>query len=321
MSTHANRGGTFARTKVFAHDLFSWLGAKVLVVHFGIVDCWLRDGRQQLTSPEDFQAAVRDLVSNQATMGPDVLLIVIGILPTNKKMLAKEPKQNEAIAQFNQILREELDGQSAVFLDVEKTYADRLDDLLHLDGHHLSKTGHRVYAEGLSNIILTGFDLTGRAGRAQPDIKALQERVRASIDAKQFDEALADVSETLGPNKDEALGSALVGEIEFARGAFDVAFRYLSSAAKHFPRDVKLWNLTALSAFRVLPSADALSFLAHAHAINPASTSIAFRLMTVLCKEDLYPQALVTLMFSIAAMPIYLLMMLAHALRSSASRR
>ncbi|MEL7388159.1 MAG: SGNH/GDSL hydrolase family protein [Pseudomonadota bacterium] len=293
VSTLSSRGGTFKRTQVFANDLFSWMGAKVVVVHFGIVDCWLRDEQQQLTSPEEFQTAVRDLVVNHTKMGPDILLIVIGILPTNKTMLAKKPKQNEAIAQFNQILRDGLEDQSAVFLDVERTFAHQFDDIIHLDGHHLSKTGHQVYAEAICKTILSGFDLTGKAGSVQTDINALKKRVGNNIKDGEFDTALADVTETLGPAKDEAFATALIGEIEFARGDFKVAFRHLSTAAKHFPTDIGLWKLTALSASRVLPPADALSFLAHAHAINPESCCIALHLIKALSEQELYQQALV----------------------------
>ncbi|MEL7466247.1 MAG: GDSL-type esterase/lipase family protein [Pseudomonadota bacterium] len=288
----SSRGGTFNRTKVHAQDLFSWMGGQVAIIHFGVVDCWRRPDGTQLTKVEDFEKAAAELIENHAKMGPDVLLIVIGILPTNETMLEREPAQNENIAAFNEALRTHIKGPNVRFFDVETLYAEEVDDVLHLDGHHLSKTGHAAYAEQLSGIILDGLNFSGRASARPPAMEGLRTRAKNLISTGQFTEAKAVVDEIAAKGGGEALQSALYGEILFRRGDYEGAFAHLSLAAKHMPGDVALWNLTAITAFKVLPKLDALSYLTHAYALNPRNGSIAFRLVKALAAERHYAQAL-----------------------------
>ncbi|MBV5265068.1 SGNH/GDSL hydrolase family protein [Pinisolibacter sp. B13] len=150
--------GQRASTIHLAHlkrlDLVSWFEPSVCILHHGIVDCWLRRTEANLqrcdvTQFEQYLVEILDARDKQAVKPP---MIVIGIMPTTKAMLEKEPDQNLEVTKYNDCMRRVLDGRG-IFLDVEKMFGAMNEEILHLDGHHLSRLGHKLYADELFNIL------------------------------------------------------------------------------------------------------------------------------------------------------------------------
>lgn len=276
VSHSAARGGTFKRALGMARDLFSWLGAHAVVVHFGVVDCWLRPDGGQLTSPEEFDEMLAELMANHRQMGPNTLLIVFGVLATNARMLEKEPRQAENIAAFNRHFRARCQGENVVFVDVEQRFSAE-DGVVHEDGHHLSRAGHRAYADILAEILLERAQRAPKPAGAPERAGAPLAEARALLAADQGDEAAAIYEPLYELFPFNAEICDVVGGARLRGGDPVGAFEALSVAAKAAPTNASLWARAALAATAALPAAEALPYLTHAFALNGDNRSIAYR--------------------------------------------
>jgi lysophospholipase L1-like esterase len=95
---------------------------------------------------------MRTIKNIKKEFAKDIPLVVIGITPTIDKMLIKHPNLNEVISSFNQALKD-IFQENDFFVDMEDSFKKYGDLLLHLDGHHLSKYGHRIVFENLASIL------------------------------------------------------------------------------------------------------------------------------------------------------------------------
>jgi GDSL-like Lipase/Acylhydrolase family len=148
------RASTIALAAARRLDLTSWFEPTACIVHHGIVDCWLRRNEPSLQRMEidKFEQALVSILDAADQANPRPIMIVIGIMPTTKAMLEKEPQQNEEIARYNECMRRVV-GDRGIFMDVERMFGAMHESILHLDGHHLSRLGHTIYAEELFRLL------------------------------------------------------------------------------------------------------------------------------------------------------------------------
>jgi hypothetical protein len=170
ISNFAVRAGTLEGSVLRAADFLSWMEPHVSILHHGIVDCWRRgDPPKPIVSPDNFAVAIRALLHQHQKSGCRALFVVFGIMPTNARMRAKDPEQAGIISKYNEILRSALaDAERCRFIDVEQILAGDHEDFVHADGHHLSRRGHRLYAQLLLDVVLQEFgtDLDRLHGKA-----------------------------------------------------------------------------------------------------------------------------------------------------------
>lgn len=158
VSNYAARASSIGRPSGMTPDLFSWMSSDVTIIHHGVVDCWLKDGQPRVALTT-FTEYVTKIMDDKKKWGPKVPLIIIGILPTNQRMLEKFPTQNDLIREFNRVLRENTNSNNTIFMDVERFDVDVRSEIVHEDGHHLSRKGHRIYANKLAQEIITICEL------------------------------------------------------------------------------------------------------------------------------------------------------------------
>jgi lysophospholipase L1-like esterase len=144
----ATRASGIAATFAQRLDLFSWMEPTVSLIHKGVVDCWPREakGGEPNTTPDAFRESLQKLMDERFRMNPDNRLILVGIAPTNAHALSKTPALNQTIAIYNEILKSFRD-ENTVYVDMEAVHAVHGEQILHPDGHHLSRIGHRHLAE------------------------------------------------------------------------------------------------------------------------------------------------------------------------------
>ena len=149
------RASTMAWAVANGGDLLKHMDSSAAIIHHGIVDCWLRKNevRRLRVMPDEFRIYVNQIIDMKTKLAAKIPLIFIGIMPTTAAMLARVPEQNDIIAQYNDILRECVIGKAILF-DVERMFSHMIEQVVHLDGHHLSRTGHRLYADELFRLLL-----------------------------------------------------------------------------------------------------------------------------------------------------------------------
>lgn len=146
------RAASINALEAIATDLLSWMHPNVVILHHGVVDCWIRDPRtmETRTTAAEFEAALDAFFTYRASMSPRLPVVLVKILPTTDKVLESNPRQNEYIGRYNAILE-------AMAERYERVHLARLQSnsgtLLHADGHHLSRHGHGVAAAVLANLI------------------------------------------------------------------------------------------------------------------------------------------------------------------------
>lgn len=148
------RASTITLASLKRLDLAAWFEPTFCILHHGIVDCWLRRNEPQLQRCpiELFEKSLLDVLDARDKQAAKPEVIVIGIMPTNQAMLEKEPDQNVEIARYNECMRRVLAGR-AIFMDVERMFGAMNEAVLHLDGHHLSRLGHSLYADELFRLM------------------------------------------------------------------------------------------------------------------------------------------------------------------------
>ncbi|MGQ3890880.1 GDSL-type esterase/lipase family protein [Legionella sp. CNM-4043-24] len=161
VSNYAVRGSSIQRPSGITPDLFSWMSSDISIIHHGIVDCWLKDDGETRIPKSNFTDYVKKIMEDKLRWGPKTPLIVIGMLPTNERMLSKNARQNDVIHEFNEVLREHIRSDVSIFMDMEKFDEADKAKMVHEDGHHLSRYGHMMYAEHLCENIkkLCGINL------------------------------------------------------------------------------------------------------------------------------------------------------------------
>ncbi len=149
------RASTMSAAAIKRADLLGYMEPSATIIHHGVVDCWVRENeaRRFRVPADEFRGYVEQVLEGKAAQAPQLPLIFIGIMPTTAAMLARVPEQNDIIAQYNEILRECVTGKAILF-DVERMFSHMVEQVVHLDGHHLSRTGHRLYADELFRLLL-----------------------------------------------------------------------------------------------------------------------------------------------------------------------
>ncbi len=284
VTTQARRGGTIQYVDKTAQEIFSWMSADVVVLHYGVVDCWLHEGKEQSTPAPQFEAAVAKILAAWRNYAPQSRLVVLGIFPTNARMLGKNDKQNAVIAEYNAILRTAAAKDGAIFIDVEALAPEIQTQAVHEDGHHLSRYGHDLLARLIARRIAESLDLPlpledARAeGDVQNAVKELDLLVK-SKDLEALARAAARLERTDGahPEVRKALAAAYAALGEHRR-----AFLSHALLAQESPFNAAAAMRAAIAAFAALPPEEALPYLQKAYALNPSNRSGVFRLMRTL---------------------------------------
>ena len=147
VSNYAVRASSLQRASVMGPDLFSWMSADISIIHQGVVDCWLKADGEPRIPLDRFVEFVEKIYAEKSKYGQSIPSIQFGILPTNQRMLEKEPRLNDSISAFNEVLRTLIPvDSSTLFIDVERLPEDERLKIVHEDGHHLSRYGHQKYA-------------------------------------------------------------------------------------------------------------------------------------------------------------------------------
>jgi lysophospholipase L1-like esterase len=168
VSNLGRRACTIAHLTAVARDLCSWMSPDFVIVHHGIVDCWIRDPvtLERRTSEAVFEKALDDFFELRQTLAPQLPTVFLGILPTNKKMLKQFPKQNEFIHAYNEIVRKKILNYTECnvhFIALDEDLND-LFQLVHEDGHHLSRLGRERAANAIADVIIEHLADTHQSG-------------------------------------------------------------------------------------------------------------------------------------------------------------
>lgn len=155
VSNMGQRASSIGGASVKRMDILHYMEPSACVIHHGVVDCWIRPAEEKRfrVPLDEYEKHVQLILDARGQYAPALPVIFIGIMPTNAAMLAKQPEQNEIIAQYNASLRARCKGQ-AVFLDVEKLFGHMTEQVVHLDGHHISRLGHKLYADELFRLLM-----------------------------------------------------------------------------------------------------------------------------------------------------------------------
>ena len=159
-NVYANRGSGYGMLVVRAADFFHFYFPKdnkadLTIFQAGISECWLKDDGKPRVSTETFESNVKKIMDIKKRHDPDNPSIFISIMPTTQKYQKRQPKQNTIIAEWNQILKDNL-IDNCFYVDVEKFFYENPDlqeIMVHPDGHHLNIEGHEIYAQLLLNTI------------------------------------------------------------------------------------------------------------------------------------------------------------------------
>ena len=158
ISNLGRRACTVGHVNVVGRDIVLDMSPDVTIIHHGIVDCWFRPElpQKRRTSEAEFGEALDKFFALREQLSPQLPIILIGILKTNARMLQKFPQQNDDIDTYNEILRSKAAAYNAHFVALDEGVDDPV-QLVHEDGHHLSRTGHRRAAEALTEIVIGSF--------------------------------------------------------------------------------------------------------------------------------------------------------------------
>ncbi len=166
----------------------------ILVIHCGIVDCaprpvplilralisrspekirekiikiihtrraWLlsRGFSWRVTEAAKFKKIYKEWIS--LAVKHSLLVVVVNIAPTTTKMEIHSPGLTASIKQYNQIIYDEIKVVNSPNLFLFDAYSEiwarseELANFIHpVDGHHLTRDGHQLYADRLEKIII-----------------------------------------------------------------------------------------------------------------------------------------------------------------------
>lgn len=151
VSVLAQRSATIATAALRAYELTVLMEPTVLVLHYGIVDCWLRSENPDLfrCPLEEFVRHLNHIQNVRDKCAPNLAIIFIGIMQPPKYILDRAPRQSIIISQYNNALRNNIRSGSFI-IDLERAYRGNCERLIHFDGFHLSREGHKVVARRLA---------------------------------------------------------------------------------------------------------------------------------------------------------------------------
>ncbi len=116
----------------------------------------------RLTSPSKFKKILMTWIK-EASVSSDMVLI-INIAPTNQKIEDHSPGFSRSIEQYNKLIEEvvSLSGSNRIKLvDINRAIKVKSSDLNELinanDGHHITFTGHLLYAEIVAKMVVDFF--------------------------------------------------------------------------------------------------------------------------------------------------------------------
>lgn len=203
ISLLAKRGGTSKDVALSAEDAFFWRSPSVVVLHIGIVDCWPRGEGGALVDIDSFKKNLLLCLQNKQKFAKNTPLIVVGIMPTLSRIVAKNPGINEIISDYNRVLKAVF-GHNALFVDSEALFKQYGEKLLHPDGHHLSKDGHEVIAQKIQEALVGVFAEQEMEVRS-PEFSILKQRFLDSYRLKLVDRNTDTLLVILSPHKNFVL--------------------------------------------------------------------------------------------------------------------
>lgn len=158
MLTITNRSRRAATIKHIHQEIVNhifYFNPDVLILHVGIVDCWIRPELEQKQHVllEEFAKYYLDIIS-YVKKRPEMKCIIIGACPTSNKMEDRTPGLLLEIMKYNFVLKSEADSQQIFYVDMEQhVSSDDPHKYLLPDDHHLNKDGHALVSKLILNVI------------------------------------------------------------------------------------------------------------------------------------------------------------------------
>ncbi|MBD3319961.1 MAG: hypothetical protein GF350_02595 [Chitinivibrionales bacterium] len=133
------------------------LECDVIIVHTGLVDCWVRKDKNgnkyQRTPIKEFKKIYDDIISNfNEYSNRDQILIFIGIGQPHPKYKGMK----NIINQYNKVLESESNNTDIYYVDLEEINDDTYKDYKYLD-NHLKVKGNELIKRKISDILKGGF--------------------------------------------------------------------------------------------------------------------------------------------------------------------
>lgn len=157
-----NRGQrAFTIKDVFnqSNDHLFFMDPDVVILHVGIVDCWIRDSEgKQIVALDEFKVFANEFIDRLLTK-PTCKLIIIGIAPTSVKMEERTPAINQQIGLYNRVFWQRVDYERIFYIDLESRinpYNTR--EYLLPDDQHINVDGNRLLFEQIAPLILSFID-------------------------------------------------------------------------------------------------------------------------------------------------------------------
>lgn len=232
ISSLAKRGGTSKDAALSVEDAFFWRSPSVVVLHIGIVDCWPRGENGALIDIDSFKQNLLLFLQNKQKFAKNIPLIVVGIMPTLSRVVAKNPGINETISDYNRVLKAVF-GHNALFIDSEALFEQYGEKLLHPDGHHLSKDGHEIIAQKIQEVLMGVFAEQEMEAR-NPEFSMLKQKFLDSYRLKFVDRNTDTLLIVLSPHKNFVLT-----EHDFKYSCLYIADTKISYYCHHPQRQVE----------------------------------------------------------------------------------
>lgn len=130
-----------------------FLNPNMIILHFGIVDSWIRrDSKTNyvLTDFSEFRRIFATMLEYKKETAPSKKLIIVPILEPKKEM--HDQIQIDSAVSYNKAaleVAEEIDDKNISFLSFSNCH----DEIYHGDGYHLSSKGHDYIYNSLFKII------------------------------------------------------------------------------------------------------------------------------------------------------------------------
>lgn len=165
VTNFSRRAGSISNINACGIDLVSWMSPSVVVIHHGIVDCWVRkpETMERNKTEAEFAAQLTSFFALRDKEAPGLPVIIVKILQVVGSNSHVHPEQNKLINTYNALIEATAADESNVQVVSIPSGAN-----VHADGHHLSRLGHRAMAEMLSKAIL-------KHPNRRPPISAIRE--------------------------------------------------------------------------------------------------------------------------------------------------
>lgn len=140
-------------------DVFGYYNPDVVIIQVGVSDCWLRGENldEQNVPIDKFEKEYRKILDYKKRAGPNKLMLTVGICPTIPALFERNKKMPEVIKEYNSMLSSIKDENLVFFDPIELFDPKNPNELMHLDGIHLSTSGHKIFAKKLAEIIADNY--------------------------------------------------------------------------------------------------------------------------------------------------------------------